>query len=118
MYGWRGTVLSVDLPDLRIEREALDPGFARQFIDGRGFTSKVLFSRLRPGVDPLSAENVLCLGAGPLSGTSLAMYSRIQAVERAFNIRRGISPGKTTDCPRSRKANTLARGKPTSKSMN
>ena len=91
MYGWRGTLLSVDLTDLRIEREALDPGFARQFIGGRGFTSKVLFSRLRPGVDPLSAENVLCLGAGPLSGTSLAMSGRIQAVERAFNIRRGIT---------------------------
>ncbi len=78
MYGWQGTVLSVDLTHRRIEREPLDPSFAGLFIGGRGFTSRVLFNQVPPGIDPLSPENVLCLGAGPLSGTSFPMSSRIQ----------------------------------------
>jgi aldehyde:ferredoxin oxidoreductase len=78
MHGWQGTILSVDLTHGRIDREVLDPSFAEQFIGGRGFTSKILFDRIRPGIDPLAPENVLCFGAGPFSGTSLGMSSRVQ----------------------------------------
>lgn len=69
---------SLCVSNRRIERELLEPSFARLFIGGRGFTSRVLFNHLEPGIDPLCSENVLCLGAGPLSGTSLPMSSRIQ----------------------------------------
>ncbi|MCU0571677.1 MAG: aldehyde ferredoxin oxidoreductase family protein [Syntrophobacteraceae bacterium] len=77
MDGWQGIALSVDLTRRQIDREVIDPLFAEQFIGGRGFTSRRLLDRIRPGMDPLSPENVLCFGAGPFSGTSLAMSSRI-----------------------------------------
>jgi aldehyde:ferredoxin oxidoreductase len=78
MHGWQGTLLSVDLTHRRIDREALAPWLAQRYIGGRGFTSRTLFDRIRPGIDPLGNENVLCFGAGPFSGTSLGMSSRIQ----------------------------------------
>lgn len=59
-------------------RKLLDPGWAERYIGGRGFASRILWDRGSPDVDPLAPENVLCLGAGPFSGTSLSMSSRIE----------------------------------------
>lgn len=78
MHGWRGTSLCVDLTHRRVIKEDLDPVLAERFIGGRGVSSRILFDRLMPGIDPLGPENVLCLSAGPFCGTSLGMSSRIQ----------------------------------------
>jgi len=40
----------------------------RRFLGGRGLGAKLLWDRVPPGADPLSPENVLYLGIGPLSG--------------------------------------------------
>ncbi len=78
MYGWRGTILRVDLTREKITRQPLDESVARDFIGGRGFNSKTLFEEVKPGIDPLSPENVLCLAPGPLSGTPLGLTSRLE----------------------------------------
>ncbi len=78
MHGWRGTSLCVDLNRRRVIREKLDTLLAERFIGGRGFSSRLLFDHIKPGIDPLGPENVLCLSAGPFCGTSLGMSSRLQ----------------------------------------
>lgn len=78
MYGWRGTILRVDLTNETITKQLLDESVARGFIGGRGFNSKTLFEEVKPGVDPLSPENVLCIAPGPLTGTPLGLTSRIE----------------------------------------
>lgn len=78
MAGWRGTVLRVDLTREKVEKEPLDPLWAERYIGGRGFTSRTLWEQLSTAIDPLGPENVLCIGAGPFSGTSLSMSSRIE----------------------------------------
>ncbi|MBL7183747.1 MAG: aldehyde ferredoxin oxidoreductase family protein [Anaerolineae bacterium] len=78
MYGWRGTILRVDLTREKITKQPLDESVARNFIGGRGFNSKTLFEEVKPGIDPLSPENVLCLAPGPLSGTPLGLTSRLE----------------------------------------
>jgi len=40
----------------------------RRFIGGRGLGAKILWDRVPQGADPLSPENVLYLGIGPLTG--------------------------------------------------
>lgn len=47
MYGWRGTILRVDLTSREIAKQPLDESVARDFIGGRGFNSKVLFDEIK-----------------------------------------------------------------------
>jgi len=78
MQGWRGTILRIDLTNEQVTRQPLDRLVAKNFIGGRGFNSLTLFKEIKPGIDPLSPENVLCLAPGPLTGTPLGLTSRIE----------------------------------------
>ena len=77
MYGWMGSVLRVDLSKGKTAVRALDPVFARRFLGGRGFNSRVLWEEIRPGTNPFSPENVLCIAPGMLTGTPLALTGRV-----------------------------------------
>jgi aldehyde:ferredoxin oxidoreductase len=68
-YGYSGRVLYVDLSTGSIRKEPLDIDIALKFIGGPGVGFKLLFDMLKPGIDPLSPENVLVFGTGPLLGT-------------------------------------------------
>ncbi|MCZ7360513.1 MAG: aldehyde ferredoxin oxidoreductase family protein [Candidatus Methanoperedens sp.] len=78
MYGWKGTVLRVDLLRNEVTEQPLDESVAKNFIGGRGLNSKTLFDAVKPGTDPLSPENVLCFAPGPLTGTPLGLTSRLE----------------------------------------
>lgn len=70
MYGWAGQNLRVDLTAGTITKEPLDPTFARMFLGGRGFNSKILYDEFDPAItDPYDPGNIICIGSGPLSGT-------------------------------------------------
>ncbi|MDI6642724.1 MAG: aldehyde ferredoxin oxidoreductase family protein [Candidatus Hodarchaeaceae archaeon] len=77
MHGWSGTVLRVDLTREKVAKQPLDKAVAAKFIGGRGLTSKVVFDEVKPGIDPLTPENVLTLAVGPLTGTPFTSSSRI-----------------------------------------
>jgi aldehyde:ferredoxin oxidoreductase len=77
MYGWMGSVLRVDLSKGKTAARALDPAFSRKFLGGRGFNSRVLWEEIRPGTNPFSPENVLCIAPGMLTGTPLALTGRV-----------------------------------------
>ena len=77
MYGWAGTVLNVDLTEGRIEKEPLDPDFARKYLGASGFNSIKLFESVKPETDSLSPDNVIMFGAGPLSGTIFPGSNRL-----------------------------------------
>jgi len=73
LYGWAGTILRIDLSRGKIVKEPLNKAFAKAFIGGRGFNSKILYDEFDPTItDPFSPENIICIGAGPLSGTAPA----------------------------------------------
>ena len=76
-YGWAGSILYIDLTDGTIERKPLPRERVMQFVGGRGMNMRMLFDELKPGTDPLSPENPLILGTGPLTGTLVG--SRMQA---------------------------------------
>jgi aldehyde:ferredoxin oxidoreductase len=78
MYGWRGTILRVDLTEKEVMKQPLDESAAKNFIGGRGLNSKTLFDEVMSGIDPLGPENVLCLAPGPLTGTPLELTSRLE----------------------------------------
>jgi len=68
-YGYSGRVLYVDLSTGSIRKEPLDMDLAHQFIGGPGVGLNLLLDVLKPDIDPLSPENALVFGTGPLLGT-------------------------------------------------
>jgi len=68
LSGYGGQVLRVNLTRGSVEKSDLDPDLARDYLGGRGFAAKVLYSELEQGTDPLGEANKLVVAAGPVSG--------------------------------------------------
>ena len=68
--GYVGKILRVDLSSGKVSSEDLNAEWARIFIGGKGLGAKYLYEEAKPGVDPLSPDNVLILMTGPLTGTT------------------------------------------------
>jgi len=68
LNGYGGQVLRVNLTRGTAEKSDLDPDLAKDYLGGRGFAAKVLYSELERGTDPLGEANKLVVAAGPLSG--------------------------------------------------
>ena len=64
MYGWNGKLLQIDLTKGKAVPQKYDAEFAQTFLGGRGFAAKILWDQLKPGLDPLSPENLLIFAAG------------------------------------------------------
>ena len=82
-YGYTGTILRINLTNRRVTREPLDMELAEKFVGGRGLTSYLLYREIDPAIDPLSAENKLMFGTGPLTGTGAVAASRYVVVCKA-----------------------------------
>lgn len=67
--GYAGRILYVDLTSGKIEARPLDLDLARKYVGGWGLNARLAYDLVPPGVDPLSPENPIVLGAGLLSGT-------------------------------------------------
>jgi aldehyde:ferredoxin oxidoreductase len=72
LHAYGGHILRVDLTSGLIQREKSDPGYMLNVIGGRGLNSTRLYDELKRDIDPLSPENLLLIGVGPLTGTLLA----------------------------------------------
>lgn len=68
MYGYRGTVLRVNLTTGEIKKEALDRELAKQYVGGRGLAEKMFSDEVDNKIEPFDAENKLFIATGPLSG--------------------------------------------------
>jgi aldehyde:ferredoxin oxidoreductase len=55
----------------------------RRFLGGYGVGARVLFSHLKPGVDPLGPDNILGFCTGPLTGTPAVSGTRYTAVGKS-----------------------------------
>ncbi|RJP25369.1 MAG: hypothetical protein C4520_02520 [Candidatus Abyssobacteria bacterium SURF_5] len=91
-FGYAGKILFIDLTSGTIDRQPLDPGDCRGLLGGLGINNKLAYDHLKPGVDPLSPENPLILGAGPLIGTMTPGASRIVGTSK-FPLSNAVSAG-------------------------
>ena len=71
LHGYGGHILRGDLTSGQIRREKTDPQFMLDVIGGRGLNSTRLYQELKRDIEPLSPENILLIGVGPLTGTLL-----------------------------------------------
>lgn len=72
VYGYAGGILRIDLSTGEVEKGPLAPELAKDFIGGYNGNAKLLYENVKTGIDALSPENVIIVGAGPFVGTGLA----------------------------------------------
>ena len=76
LNGYMGKILRVNLSTDKISVESLEEDVARKYIGGRGLSAKILFDELKPGIDPLGAENKIVVASGPMPGLPFSGNSR------------------------------------------
>lgn len=75
-YGYMGKMLFVDLKNNKFSEQELTEDLARKHIGGYGIGSRIIYERMKPGVDPLSPGNILGVGTGPFTGCGTISTSR------------------------------------------
>jgi len=81
--GYMGKILWADLSRGELKDEVLDEKLCREFIGGYGIGARLIYSRQKPGVDPLGPENILGFMTGPLTGTDAPFGSRYTVVGKS-----------------------------------
>lgn len=81
--GYTRKILRVDLTAGTVETEELKNGQLKKYIGGAGLAARMLYDELKPGIDPLSADNKVIFLAGPLAGTIAPTGSRIGAYTKS-----------------------------------
>jgi len=75
-YGYAGQILRIDLTAKSMERSELPDELKREYIGGEGINTLLFHEIASPGSDPLSPDNPLLIGAGPLVGTAVPASSK------------------------------------------
>jgi len=81
--GYVGKILKANLTERKIRVEKLDKEIARKFIGGKGLGAKILYDSVKPGIDPLSPENILIFTSGPLTATLAQTSGRWAVVTKS-----------------------------------
>ena len=81
--GYMGKLLWVNLSTKEINIETPEESLLRKYIGGYGLGSRLLYDRMKPGVDPMGPDNILGLVTGPLTGTPAVGGTRYQAVGKS-----------------------------------
>ncbi len=77
--GYTGNILKIDLTVDKISIIKQNVDNIKQFIGGLGINTKLVADLIKPKIDPLSSENVIIIGVGPLVGTITPGASRTVA---------------------------------------
>jgi len=84
IYGQYGLVLDVNLTSGEIKKTKISKEDLKNYLGGRGLGMKILWDRLKkPGIDPLSPENILMFMPGPFSGLPIPSSSRTTIVTKS-----------------------------------
>lgn len=83
VFGYAGGILQVDLTDRTVKREPLDADLVRNYLGGMGLNGRLAYDLIKPGIDPLSPDNVLLYAMGPFVGTTLPGMVRTNIAARS-----------------------------------
>jgi len=83
MRGYAGKLAFVNLTSGLVAKESLPEKIYRSLIGGVGLGAKVLYDRMRAGVDALGPENMLGFLSGLLVGTATPMATKYMVVTKS-----------------------------------
>lgn len=76
-------ILEVDLSTEKIKQHDISKEIIQKYIGGKGVGARILFDRLKPKTDALSADNLLIFGTGPLTGLSLSGGEKLAVIYKS-----------------------------------
>lgn len=80
---YTGSVLRIDLTRGTIDKEPLEEAFARAYVGGRGYTSRLQYDLIPKNTDPLGPDNVMIFAPGALTGTTAPSAARFTVGARS-----------------------------------
>ena len=83
IIGTSNKILEIDLSTSKFQVTEIDEKDLQMYLGGRGLGLKLLYDRLKPGVDPLGKDNVFVLAMGALVGTNAPCSARFEAVTKS-----------------------------------
>ncbi len=78
--GTLNKVIEIDLSSKTVSTVSISKDQRRHFFGGKGLGLKLLYDRLKPGIDPLGEDNIIILMTGVLAGTSAPCSGRFHAI--------------------------------------
>jgi aldehyde:ferredoxin oxidoreductase len=81
-YGYTGNILKVNLTKNHVSVQKENIEDLKKFVGGMGMNCKIAADLLKPKTDPLSPENIIIIGAGPLVGTITPGSSRVAGLSK------------------------------------
>ncbi len=69
MYGYSGKILHIDLTNRKSWVETKPEEWYKIYIGGVSMAARLLWENIKPGCEPLSADNPICLANGIFAGT-------------------------------------------------
>lgn len=76
MFGYGGTILTVDVTSGDQRVEEFDAAFARAYLGGNGFAAKLCYDRIPPGIDAFDPRNLVVFGTGPITDSVIPGNNR------------------------------------------
>lgn len=80
--GFQGKILRVNLTNGKIMIEDLNEDWAKKYVGGRGYGTKIMYEEVDPKVDPLSEKNKVIIATGPLGGTLAPSSGRAMVITK------------------------------------
>ena len=83
IIGTSNKVLEIDLTTRQVTEIQINEEERRLYLGGKGLGLKLLYERLKPGIDPLGDENIIAFMMGVLMGTGAPCSGRFAAVTKS-----------------------------------
>jgi aldehyde:ferredoxin oxidoreductase len=80
--GFQGKILRVNLTNGKIMIEDLNEDWAKKYVGGRGYGTKIMYEEVDPKVGPLSEKNKVIVATGPLGGTLAPSSGRAMVITK------------------------------------
>jgi len=80
--GYQGKILRVNLTNGNVKIEDINEEWAKKYIGGRGYGTRIMYEEVDPAVDPLSEDNKVIIATGPLDGTLAPSSGRVMVITK------------------------------------
>lgn len=80
--GFVGEIVRVNLSTGEIKKEKINEEWARLFIGGRGYGSKIICDEVDPKIDPLAVGNKVVVATGPTAGSNAPASGRTMVITK------------------------------------
>jgi aldehyde:ferredoxin oxidoreductase len=81
--GYMDKILRVDLSKMELKEEGFPEDWKKKYLGGSGVAARIIYDEVPPEIDAFDPRNVLCIFAGPYTGTFAPCSGRYGAAAKS-----------------------------------